>query len=75
MNNDKKQVRIFLPVMMELENMGFNPIDILFSSKKLIVEEIEACYVAITKTKEKYPEWYAVVSKAITGKLQEINNE
>lgn len=67
---DKNHVLAFLPVMIELEAMGLNPVKVMFSSEPLTMEIIEKCYIAITKTKLKYPEWYKVMSKWIAERFK-----
>ena len=58
----KNRVLAWLPLMNELENMGIDPVKHLFSGK-ITIEKLESSYVAITKCKEKYPEWYSVMSE------------
>ena len=55
------QVMVFLPAMIELEVMGYNPVDLMFNEKPPSIEEIEAVYVAMQRIKTKYPKCYAVM--------------
>ncbi len=57
----EQKILIFLPVMKELELMGLNPVKVMFSSRTF--EETEKTYVAIGRAREKYPDWYAIVSR------------
>ena len=61
---NKNIVLAFLPVMKELELMGCNPLE--FFMGDLTIEQIETKYVAISRAKAKFPEWYKVVSKFIS---------
>ncbi len=56
---------VFLPVMMELEAMGYNPVELMFRETPVSITEIEAVYVAIAKAKTKYPKCYAVTAEQI----------
>ena len=60
----KERVRIFLPVLKEIEAMGLNPIKTVFGG--VGIENTEVCYIAITKAKAKYPKWYKEVSSYIS---------
>lgn len=59
-----------MPVMKELEAMGVNPIEHFLPDAS--VEHLERKYVAITRAKEKYPEWYSVVAGFI-GSMEFAN--
>jgi len=69
----KQRIIVFLPVMIELEMMGYNPVEIMFGEGKPTMNEVEACYIAQVRAKEKHPGWYEVVSshvsKMMRGKL------
>ena len=60
------KVMVFLPVMIEMEAMGHNPVDLMFNEKPASMTEIEAVYVAISRAKAKNPEWYAVNSEHVS---------
>ena len=59
----KARILTFLPVMKELEATGFNPVEIMFKPGLPTINKIKAVYVAISKAKVKYPDWYKEVSK------------
>lgn len=64
---NQQRIIMFLPVMKELESMGYNPLKIMFQEGSFA--DIENTYIALTRAKAKYPKWYAIVSKEI-GILQ-----
>jgi hypothetical protein len=55
--------------MKELELMGRNPIDIMFGSGEVTIEEIEDTYIAFTRAKAKYPKWYGVVGEWVGKRI------
>ena len=57
---NKEKILIFLPVMKELEIMGYNPIENM--SGEQTMDKLEKRYVALTAAKRKYPKWYKEVS-------------
>lgn len=57
----KAKVMVFLPVMIEIEKMGHNPVKLMFEQPT--IELMEIVYRALTVCKTKYPEWYSVVAK------------
>ena len=63
----KIHIEIFLPVMKELEAMGYNPVEVMFGDGSLPMNTIEACYVALNRAKARYPKWHKEVSKWING--------
>jgi len=63
--DDERHILIWLPVMKELEHMGYDPIELLFGRGHPNMKEVEASYKAISICKKKYPEWYEVVSEYI----------
>lgn len=60
MNN--KLIRIFMPVLKEIEVMGYNPIE---TTSHQTIENVEITYKALTQAKIKYPLWYKTVEKWI----------
>lgn len=70
----KNHILAFMPVMKELELMGYNPVEILFG-REFKIELIEDCYIAIFRAKKKYPKWSAVIGKWISKKMQERKEE
>jgi hypothetical protein len=66
MDNAKANILIFLPAMKELEAMGYDPVKVMTGKPSFV--EIEATYVALTRAKAKYPQWYKEVS-AETDKM------
>lgn len=67
---DKNHILAFMPVMIELEAMGLNPVEVMFSPKSLTIEIIEKCYVAIMRAKEKYPKWSKVMDRWIAKRMR-----
>lgn len=67
---NKEKILIFLPIMKELEAMGLNPIKIIFGKRSF--EDAENCYIAIAKTKKKYPNWYKEVSEYVNKLMLEM---
>lgn len=62
----KARVIVFLPVMIEIEKMGYNPVQIMFGGRDQLTTKItEVIYRALTLCKTKYPKWYAATSKAL----------
>lgn len=62
----KARIMVFLPVMTEIEKMGYNPIQIMFGNKiRPPIKIMEVVYRALTLCKTKYPKWYAMTSKAL----------
>ena len=59
------KVMVFLPVMIELEAMGFDPVDLMFNENPVSIADIEAVYVAIHRAKAKNPKWYAVNAERV----------
>lgn len=66
---DKNRILSFMPVMLELEAMGRNPVEDLFAPS-FDMELVESCYVALNRAKEKYPAWDAVISKWISKRMR-----
>lgn len=63
----KNHILAFLPVMKELEAMSINPVRLMFSTNLPTIDEIEKCYVAISRARIKYPEWYKVMAEGINN--------
>ena len=60
----KIKIEAFLPLMKEIEAMGHNPVEmILIPIDQVTLKTTEIVYQALTRCKEKYPEWYSVMSK------------
>jgi len=68
-NSQKNHILTWLPVMKELERMGYNPVKLLFTKIELSMKEIEDSYVALSTCKERYPEWYKIVSSYVDNIL------
>lgn len=62
---DKNKLLIFLPVMKEMEELGLNPVNVMFGNEHLSIEIIEKSYIALSRAKKKYPIWYNVVGSYI----------
>lgn len=70
MDDWKNRILTFLPVMKEVEAMGHNPVEMMFGDGFPTMEEVEIGYVALSRAKEKYPEWYKVVGKWINKQMK-----
>lgn len=57
----KDHIEAWLPLMIEVEEMGHNPVKSMF--EPLNIEIIEITYRALTVCKKKYPEWYSVMAE------------
>ena len=71
----KSHILLWLPVMKEMELMGYNPVKFLFGGGALNMVDIENSYIAIQHAKIKYPEWYKVVSTAVDKCMLEWGND
>lgn len=58
----KEQIEAWLPLMIEIEAMGHNPVKLMFG--QVTIEITEIIYRALTICKTKYPEWYSVMAPA-----------
>lgn len=67
----KNRVLAFLPVMIELENAGFNPVKVMFSGN-LQMDEIEETYKAINRAKKKFPKWYKAASQYVGQIMKKV---
>jgi hypothetical protein len=68
----KNHILAFLPVMIELEAMGWNPVKVAFCGE-LKMDEIEAVYVALNRAGKKYPKWKNVISAWMAKRMRNIN--
>lgn len=60
----KARILAWLPVMIEEEKMGINPVLLMLKAPdEITIEEVEMTYKAITVCKVKYPKWYSVMAK------------
>jgi len=57
----KDHIRAWLPLMIEIEQMGHNPVRLMF--EPLTIEIIEITNRALVVCKTKYPEWYSIMAK------------
>ena len=75
-DSEKNHIRIWLPVMKELERLGHDPVQLLFNTKieDLTMKQIEDSYIAISSCKDKYPEWYGVVSDFVDKRMAQLNS-
>ena len=74
-NQTKLKVLAWLPVMIELEKMGVNPVASMFSPHNPNIEEIEAVYVAVNRAKDKDPQWWTVMKKFIAEGMKDMYAE
>lgn len=61
----KRKILLWMPVMKELEAMGYNPVRHMFVRHELTMKEIEDTYVAIRNAEAKYPKWNKVISEYV----------
>ena len=61
----KSHMTAWMPVNLELETMGYNVPELYSNKHPFSIELVEAIYVALTKCKEKYPQWYEAMSEQI----------
>ena len=61
----KNRILAFLPVMIEIEKAGYDPVKIMFSKMLPTMDEIEAIYKALVACKIKYPKWYSVMARGL----------
>ena len=73
MHECKNRILAFLPVMKELELMGYNPVRYMFGSGEPTIEEIENGYIALMRAKIKYPAWRKVMDKYISSLMKGKN--
>lgn len=66
----KNRILAFLPVMKELELMGIDSVENMFVVGESSMLSVESTYIAIARAKEKYPEWYRVISVWIDGMMR-----
>ena len=67
MTCNENKILAFLPVMIELENMGHDPVKVMFGDDDLSIDIIGDCYVALTRAKSKHPEWFKTVGSHISN--------
>ena len=58
----KDRVMAWLPIMMDLELMGVDPVKEMFQ-EPMTIESIERSYVALSRCKDKYPKWYGLMNE------------
>jgi hypothetical protein len=57
----KDHIETWLPLMIEIEQVGHNPVKLMCGP--ITIEATEIIYRALTVCKTKYPEWYSVMAK------------
>lgn len=64
----KNHILAFLPVLKELEAMGYDPIRTVYAPG-LDLDRMGIAYAALMRAKAKYPKWDAVISKWIAERM------